>query len=59
MPGQQASQAIDILFAFLTDGTTPAEPKLLLTPIIVDAENLAMAERAIEAGIGVEATPSA
>ena len=58
-PGQQATTAMDILVAFLTDGTEPAEHDTYLVPIILTAENLAEAERAEEAGVGGGATPEA
>ena len=58
-PGQQATTAMDILVAFLTDGTEPAEHDTYLVPIIVTADNLAEAERAEEAGVGGSATPEA
>lgn len=49
MPGKQAQMALDILLAFLADGTEPAEHTTLLTPIIIDMENLTEAERYAEA----------
>lgn len=58
-PGGQATKAIDILLAFLKDGTTPAEHDTFLTPIIITKDNLGEAERAAEAGVGGDATPAA
>ena len=61
-PGGQATQAIDILVAFLKDGTEPAEHDTYLEPILITADNLAEAERAVEAGVAeaqAAATPSA
>ncbi len=58
-PGGQATQAIDILLAFLNDGSNPAEHDTYLTPIIITKDNLAAAERAVEAGVGGDATPAA
>jgi hypothetical protein len=51
---------MDILLAFLADGTEPAEHDTYLEPILLTAENLAEAERAIEAGVAdAEASPEA
>lgn len=58
-PGQQATTAIDILVAFLRDGTEPAEHDLYLEPALITADNLGEAERAAEAGIEGAATPTA
>lgn len=63
-PGQQATTAMDILLAFLADGTEPAEHDTYLEPILLTADNLAEAERAVEAGVAEagatpEATPTA
>lgn len=60
-PGQQASQALDILVAYLKDKTEPAQHDTYLTPVMITKDNLGVAERAAEAGIAVEAaaTPSA
>lgn len=65
-PGAQATTAIDVLMAFLQDGTEPAEHDTYLEPLLVTADNLAEAERAIEAGVApaeesqeAEATPAA
>jgi ABC-type sugar transport system substrate-binding protein len=58
-PGGQSTQAIDILVAFLKDGTEPAEHDTYLTPILITKDNLAEAERAAEAGVGGAATPVA
>ncbi len=57
-PGGQATQAIDILVAYLRDGTEPAEHDVNLTPALITADNLGEAERAAEAGIEGEATPA-
>lgn len=61
-PGAQATTAIDILVAFLQDGTEPAEHDLYLEPTLITADNLAEAERAVEAGVAeaqAAATPEA
>jgi inositol transport system substrate-binding protein len=61
-PGGQATQAIDILVAYLQDGTEPAEHDTYLEPVLITADNLAEAERAVEAGVAEEqaaATPTA
>lgn len=58
-PGGQATQAIDILVAFLRDGTEPAEHDTYLEPILLTADNLGEAERAEEAGITPSASPDA
>lgn len=59
-PGGQSTQAIDIAMAKLQDGTDPAEHDTYLTPILITADNLADAERAVEAGVASpEASPSA
>lgn len=58
-PGGQATQAIDILIDFLKNGTTPTEHDTYLTPILITKDNLSAAERAVEAGVGGAATPSA
>jgi inositol transport system substrate-binding protein len=59
-PGMQATTAIDILVAFLTDDTVPEAHDTYLEPLLVTADNLAEAERAIEAGVAeAEATPTA
>jgi ABC-type sugar transport system substrate-binding protein len=58
-PGGQSTQAIDILVDFLRNGTTPTEHDTYLTPILITKDNLAAAERAAEAGVGGDATPSA
>lgn len=50
-PGGQAKQAMDILIAYLRDGTEPAEHDVFLTPILITKDNLAEAERAAEAGV--------
>lgn len=59
-PGAQSTTAIDIMVAYLQDGTEPAEHDTYLEPILVTADNLAEAERAVEAGVAeAEATPTA
>jgi ABC-type sugar transport system substrate-binding protein len=59
-PGGQSTQAIDIAMAKLVDGTDPAEHDTYLTPILITADNLADAERAVEAGVATpEASPAA
>jgi ABC-type sugar transport system substrate-binding protein len=58
-PGGQSTQAIDILVAFLKDGTQPEEHDTYLTPILINKDNLDAAERAAEAGVGGAATPTA
>lgn len=59
-PGQQSTTAMDILLAFLADGTEPEEHDTYLEPILISKDNLAEAERAIEAGVAeAEATPTA
>jgi ABC-type sugar transport system substrate-binding protein len=58
-PGGQSTQAIDILVAFLKDGTEPEEHDTYLTPILINKDNLDAAERAAEAGVGGAATPTA
>lgn len=58
-PGQQASTALDILVAFLRDGTQPAQHDTYLTPILLTQENLGQAERAVEAGITPTGSPEA
>jgi ABC-type sugar transport system substrate-binding protein len=59
-PGAQATTAIDILVAFLEDGAEPAEHDTYLEPLLVTADNLGEAERAVEAGVAeAEATPGA
>lgn len=58
-PGGQAAGAIDVLVAFLRDGTEPEEHDNWLIPILISAENLGEAERAAEAGIAAEGTPEA
>jgi len=58
-PGGQSTQAIDILVAFLKDGTQPEEHDTYLTPILINKDNLSAAERAAEAGVGGDATPTA
>jgi inositol transport system substrate-binding protein len=61
-PGRQATTAMDILLAYLADGTEPAEHDTYLEPILITADNLAEAERGVEAGVveeGAAATPAA
>jgi ABC-type sugar transport system substrate-binding protein len=58
-PGQQATTALDILVAFMRDGTEPAEHDTYLEPALITADNLGEAERAAEAGIEAAATPTA
>jgi inositol transport system substrate-binding protein len=43
-PGQQSAQALDMMVAFLRDGTKPAQAVTLLTPIVITKDNLNMAE---------------
>lgn len=57
-PGEQARTAMDILVAFLRDGTEPEEHDTFLEPLLLTEDNLGMAERAAEAGITAEATPA-
>jgi ABC-type sugar transport system substrate-binding protein len=62
-PGRQTAGAMDMLLAFLEDGTEPAEHTVLIEPGLITADNLGEAERAEEAGItptgSPEATPEA
>lgn len=58
-PGGQSTQAIDILVDYLLNDTTPAEHDTYLTPILITKDNLSAAERAVEAGVGGDATPAA
>ncbi len=58
-PGGQATQAMDILVDFIRNGTEPAEHDVYLTPVLISKENLSSAERAAEAGVGGDATPTA
>lgn len=58
-PGGQAKGALDILVAKLRDGKDPEAHDTYLTPIIISKENLAEAERAVEAGVAPAATPAA
>lgn len=61
-PGRQATTAIDILLAFLADGAEPAEHDTFLEPALITKDNLAVAERGVEAGVveeGAGATPEA
>jgi inositol transport system substrate-binding protein len=43
-PGKQSAQALDMVVAFLRDGTKPAEQVTLLTPIVISKDNLSEAE---------------
>jgi ABC-type sugar transport system substrate-binding protein len=58
-PGQQAIGAIDVLLAFIQEGTEPETHDVFLTPALINADNLGEAERAEEAGIATEATAEA
>ncbi|MEZ4529452.1 MAG: substrate-binding domain-containing protein [Thermomicrobiales bacterium] len=58
-PGGQSTQAIDILVDYLLNDVTPAEHDTYLTPILITKDNLSAAERAVEAGVGGDATPAA
>ncbi len=61
-PGRQATTAIDILLAYLADGTEPAEHDTFLEPALITKDNLALSERGVEAGVveeGAAATPEA
>ena len=59
-PGGQSKQAIDIAMAKLVSGTDPAQHDTYLTPALITLENLADAERAVEAGVATpEASPAA
>lgn len=59
-PGAQATTAMDILVDYLKNKTEPKEHDTYLTPILVTKDNLAEAERAIEAGVAeAEGTPTA
>ncbi len=44
-PGGQSRQAMQILVDHLKDGTVPAESVVLLTPIVITADNIDEAER--------------
>jgi ABC-type sugar transport system substrate-binding protein len=57
-PGGQAAGALDIIVAKLRDGKDPAQHDTFLTPIIISKDNLADAERAVEAGVAPAASPS-
>jgi len=48
MPGGQSRGAVDTLVAFLRDGTKPANPVTLLTPVAITKDNLDTAERISE-----------
>ena len=43
-PGKQSAMALDLMVAFLREGTKPAEQVTLLTPIIITKDNLSEAE---------------
>lgn len=58
-PGLQATTALDIMIAYLRDGTVPEEHDVYLEPGLITAENLGEAERAEEAGVGAAGTPEA
>lgn len=58
-PGGQATQAIDIAIAKLVNGADPAQHDTYLTPILITADNLGEAERAVEAGVAPAASPEA
>jgi len=58
-PGQQASQALDILVDHLRNGKEPAQHDNFLTPVLITKANLTQAERAVEAGISGVASPAA
>jgi ABC-type sugar transport system substrate-binding protein len=59
-PGGQSKQAIDIAMAKLVSGTDPAQHDTYLVPALITKDNLAEAERAVEAGVATpEASPSA
>ena len=45
LPGGQVSGALQTLVAFLRNGTKPANPVMLLTPIAITSDNLDRAER--------------
>ncbi len=44
-PGQQSATGVEILMAFIKDGTKPAESLILLTPVAVTKDNLEIGER--------------
>ena len=44
-PGQQSATGVKILMDFIKDGTKPAEALVLLTPVAITKDNLAMGER--------------
>ena len=44
-PGQQSATGVEILMAFIKDGTKPAEQITLLTPVAVTKDNLEVGER--------------
>jgi len=58
-PGGQAQGAIDVLVAKLRDGKDPAQHDNFLTPKLITKDNLAEAERAVEAGVAPAASPTA
>jgi ABC-type sugar transport system substrate-binding protein len=58
-PGRQTAGAMDILLAFLEDGTEPAEHTVLIEPALITIDNLGEAERAAEAGITPTGSPVA
>lgn len=44
-PGQQSAKGVQILADFIKNGTKPAEPLVLLTPVAITKDNLKEAER--------------
>jgi len=44
-PGKQSATGVEILMAFIKDGTKPAEQITLLTPVAVTKDNLEIGER--------------
>lgn len=58
-PGQQVKGAFDVLVAKLRDGTDPEAHDIYITPALITADNMADAERAVEAGVVGAATPTA
>ena len=44
-PGKQSATGVKILMDFIKDGTKPAEQLVLLTPVAITKDNLAMGER--------------
>jgi ABC-type sugar transport system substrate-binding protein len=58
-PGKQASEALDILVAYLRDKKEPAQHDTYLTPALITKDTLGEAERAAEAGITPSGSPAA